>query len=139
MNFDKICLQVREKGGRLTKIRLAILKIFCHKTCFLSQAQILVELNKQKIIPNRSTIFRELNFLVKNNFLLKNNVGGEDLYELVLDHHHHHLVCVKCHKIERIDMKNHLKTEEKKLEKKKDFSIISHALDFYGYCKKCNK
>jgi len=86
--------------------------------------------------PNRSTIFRELLFLTKNNILIKNNISGVDCYEIQQDHHHH-LVCLNCNSIIKIEVGGHLAKQEKQIAKRNKFDIINHSLEFYGYCRNC--
>ncbi len=63
---------------------------------------------------------------------------GKTYYELAFDrHHHHHIVCTKCGKIE--DVKGcSPKLEKSILANSKSFSSInSHSLEFFGICKSC--
>jgi len=58
--------------------------------------------------------------------------------------HHHHLVCTGCNKVidytdfidEEVDL---LRQTEKGLEKKYNFKINDHVIQFYGLCDKCRK
>lgn len=104
--------------------------------CLMSQADILAVLKKQQIRPDRSTIFRELLFLTKNNIVIKNTISGVDYYEIPQDHHHH-LVCINCNSIKKVEIDNHLERQEKQIAKQNQFNIINHSLEFYGYCRNC--
>jgi Fur family transcriptional regulator, ferric uptake regulator len=94
------------------------------------------KLNIKKIKPDRSTIYRELQFLTKNNVIIKNSISGIDYYEIPQDHHHH-LVCMGCDSISKVEIDNHLEKQEKQIAKQNKFNIINHSLEFYGYCQKC--
>jgi Fur family ferric uptake transcriptional regulator len=129
---------IQSSGGRLTKIRKAILDILSDDHCLLSKQKLVEKLKSQKIKPDRSTIYRELKFLTTHNIITKNNIGNLDYYEIPHSHdHHHHLICIGCHSISRIKIDNQLKEQEKKISKKNQFNIINHSLEFYGYCHKC--
>ncbi len=124
--------------GRLTKIKKAIIIILSENHCFLSKAGLIEKLNDIKINPNRSTIYRELQFLTKSGIIIKNTISGTDYYEIPKDHHHHHhLLCLSCNRIEKVKITNQLKKQEKQIAKQKNFNIINHSLEFYGYCQKC--
>ena len=91
MNKDNIYKTIRAKGGRISKVRKALVEILLGSDCLMSQSEILIYLKKQKINPNRSTIFRELLFLAKNNIIIKNNISAftinpyemEDLFQRI--------------------------------------------------------
>ncbi len=136
MDLNSILNKIRLKGGRITKIRKEIIRILAEADCLMSQADILARLNKLKLQPNRSTIFRELLFLAKNNIVLKNTISGVLSYEMPHDHHHH-LVCLTCSSIAKIKIGNHLEEQEKQIAKKNKFNITNHCLEFYGYCRNC--
>jgi Fe2+ or Zn2+ uptake regulation protein len=136
MNKDIIYKNIRDQGGRVTKIRKKIVQILSDTGCLIPQAEILARLKKQGINPNRSTIFRELLFLTQKNIAVKNTISGVDYYEIPKDHHHH-LVCLNCNSIKKVKIGNHLSRQEKQITEQNKFNIINHSLEFYGYCRKC--
>jgi Fur family ferric uptake transcriptional regulator len=93
-------------------------------------------LKEKEINPNRSTIYRELQLLTEKGIITKNTILGVNYFEMPKDHHHH-LVCLGCHKIKKVNIGNHLENQEKKLAKKNKFYITNHSLEFYGYCHSC--
>lgn len=126
---------------KLTKIRSNIIKLFKNNHHPLTSGEVIIFLKKNKINFNRSTVFRNLSFLLKENFLIKVNLGdGKIHYELKNRNHHHHIVCEKCKKI--IDFYDK-KLDElifklgNKLSKKNKIKIISHQIEFFGFCEKC--
>lgn len=125
-------------GGRLTKTKKAIIDVLSEKHCLLSKQELLEKLKTKKIQPNRSTTYRELQFLMKNNIIIKNTIAGIDYHEIPQDHHHH-LVCMGCNSISKIEIGNHLEKQEKYIVKQNKFNIINHSLEFYGYCHNCQK
>ncbi|QQG52524.1 MAG: transcriptional repressor [Candidatus Falkowbacteria bacterium] len=137
MNKENIYQNIRNQGGRLTRLRKGIVQILLAEDCLLSSAKLLSRLNKSNLTPNRSTIFRELLFLTNNQIILKNNISGVDYYEIPCDKHHHHLVCLKCHAISKVELADQLQKQEKKIAKQNKFKVINHSLEFYGYCRKC--
>lgn len=127
---------IRISGGRLTKAKKTIIDVLSENHCLLSKRELAEKLKTKKIKPDRSTIYRELQFLTKKNIVIKNTIAGIDYYEIPQGHHHH-LVCMGCNSISRVDIGNHLEKQEKKIAKQNKFNIINHSLEFYGYCHKC--
>ena len=136
MTQETIFSAIRAGGGRITKIRREIICLLTRANCFQSQADILTKLKESHLEPDRSTIFRELQFLSNNRFIIKNILSGKAYYEIPRDHHHH-LICLKCRSVKKVHMKNHLKKQESRIAKDSQFSITGHSLEFYGYCRNC--
>lgn len=133
---NEIYEKIRESGGRMTKIKKALIDVFLESGCLVDMETIEKKLKKRNLKPEKSTIFRELNALCDKQIIIKNSISGKSFYEIPCSHHHH-LVCVYCGKIESVEMKNIFKSFEKKLSKSKNFLITNHVLDFFGYCEKC--
>ncbi|TSD02087.1 MAG: Fur family transcriptional regulator, ferric uptake regulator [Parcubacteria group bacterium Athens0714_26] len=127
---------IKTLGGRLTKTRKAIIEVLSENRCFLTKAEIIQKLRDKKIKPDRTTLYRELVYLTKNQIARKNTINGIEYFEIPQDHHHH-LVCVSCNSIQSVDMSNHLEKQEKQIAKQNKFNIINHSLEFYGYCHNC--
>ncbi|MFA5995392.1 MAG: transcriptional repressor [Patescibacteria group bacterium] len=127
---------IKKSGGRLTKTKQALLEVLASQHCLLSKATIIKQLQRKHVTPNRSTLYRELVFLVKHHIINQSTINGTDYFELA-HQHHHHLVCLGCNNIERVDMDNHLTKQEQYITKQHQFNIINHLLEFYGYCQKC--
>ncbi len=133
------CLKgIKEKGGRLTKLRKSLVDILCNCSCLTNSSDIQRALKKQGLMPDRSTLYREFLYLVDNNILKKSVIAGADHYEIA-GHHHHHLICKGCKSIKMVFPDCSLDAAQKKLNKENDFYIDDHVLDFFGYCKKCKK
>ncbi len=134
--MNTIYKTIRISGGRLTKTRKAIVDVLSNNQCLLSKQKLVEKLKVKKIKPDRSTIYRELRFLTKDNIIIKNTIAGVDYYEIPQDHHHH-LVCLNCNSISKVKIGSHLEKQEKQIAKQNKFNIINHSLEFYGYCHKC--
>lgn len=139
MNLNDLVKKVKLSGGKITKTRQAILEGFISNNKPISSADILDILKKNKIIVNRTTVYRELLFLLSNGFIREVKlIGCPSLFELIGDHQHH-LICVKCNDIKTVIMDNHLDDEEQNIMKQEKFKITNHCLEFYGLCQKCQK
>jgi len=136
--MDTILELIKQSGGRLTKTRQAIIRLLTGSECLLSGADILAGLKKLKLSPDRTTIFRELNYLTKLGIVVKSSINGKDCYEIQDEHdHHHHLICLNCKDIQKVELNSHLESQERQIKKQTNFRITGHALEFYGYCIKC--
>jgi len=137
MSLNELISKIKLSGGRITKTRTAILEHLLAGGKPVSSAELLNALKKKKIIVNRTTVYRELVFLVENDFVREVRlIGKPSLFELSHEHRHH-LICLKCSDVKTVVMDNHLHEEEEKIMKKQKFKTIDHCLEFYGLCQKC--
>ncbi len=129
---------LRQKGLKNTKRRMAILEILEKQTQPVAAEQIFMELNRYDLSTSMSTVYRELDSLVNNNLALKIkiNESNKALYEYNRMIHKHYLVCLGCKKMISLDMCP-LKTYEEKLQEQTHFIITDHKLNIYGYCPEC--
>lgn len=137
MNYELTLSSLQDKGIRITKIRKGIIKIFSDASIPFSANQIEQRLSRAGINVNKATIYRELQFLLKNGFIVEVYLHPSEVsYESSELKHHHHLVCDKCGSIDNVT--NCLADKlEGEIYKKKGFRIKKHTLEFYGTCAKC--
>ncbi len=128
----------KSKGYRMTKNRAALLDLFLKEKIPLSIQEIQKKLKQKKHTADPSTIYREIEFLIQEKVIQELTLKERKrLFELSFKDHHHHLFCLKCEKIQEIEMNDELSKLEEKIEKENDFQIESHTLDFFGTCAKC--
>lgn len=136
--INSILAGFRSNGYRLTSSRKAILQIFFNSKAPLSAAELNVRLEKLDVTVNKTTVYREIDFLKSQQVIRELPFGdGKKRYEKWPDNHHHHLVCISCDAIECIELKGCLKDEEEKILKENNFKTIQHSLEFQGICAKC--
>ena len=137
MTLETIYDQFKHKGVRLTKIRKILVRFL-----FEAQAPICAYRLRHLFLENhlkvdRTTIYRQLILLEKNGLIRKLYfIDCVPYYELSQDHHHH-LICLKCKKMTKIEIGPHLKKQEAKIKKIKHFEITHHSLEFFGLCARC--
>lgn len=135
---ENILENLREKGFRLTRVRKALIEIFETLKVPLSVPQLKILLQEQGLTPDKTTLYREISFLMEQNLVVGIELGeGKKRYESAQHGHHHHLVCLRCDNIEDIEVEADLKDEEKRILKLKGFEVQHHALEFFGLCKRC--
>lgn len=139
MSLNELIANIKLSGGRITKTRTAVLEYLLASEKPISSADILNALKKKRVIVNRTTVYRELVFLVEQGLVREVRlIGKPSLFELAHEHRHH-LICLKCNEVKTVVMDNHLHEEEEKIMKKQKFKTVDHCLEFYGLCQKCQK
>jgi Fe2+ or Zn2+ uptake regulation protein len=133
--------QMRKDGFRVTALRKAITSIFIANKRPISVAELTSALKKNKLSPNKSSIYRELKFLIEYKLVTELDVlEGMKRYEWRSnhDHHHHHIVCTKCGIVECVEICFNEKEIAEKVQKKSGFIVKSHVLEFFGCCPDCH-
>jgi Fur family transcriptional regulator, ferric uptake regulator len=130
---------LKGQGFRITKVRRALLDILTTASHPMSVPELLPALAKCDLMVNKTTVYRELDFLLENQIVLELDLlDGAKRYELLQpDHHHHHLVCTKCGMIECVEMHHDLDEIEARIATNHKFKVSSHVLEFFGLCEKC--
>lgn len=134
-------LQLKNKGYRFSEVRNYILTSLSNNKRPLSVSDLQKRLKLEKLYANKTTVYRELNSLKKEGIILELQLkDNKRWYELSSRDHHHHIICVKCDKVEDFDGCDSEKLINKALKQAPDFAeIINHTVDFFGLCKSCAK
>ncbi len=140
MDKNSIITKILEAGLKNTRPRINIIDILENGNELLSAQQIYDKLRESKVRVNLSTVYRSLEKLTEYNIINKVSLDKEKqaLYEYNREIHHHFLICKNCNKIKTI-YSCPLEDYEVNLEKKTNFLITGHKIEFYGYCKECQK
>lgn len=102
----------------------------------MSIAEISDQLASSGISPNKSTLYREINFFLSEGVVRELSFPSGKKYENDKSHHHH-LICLNCEKATPVMINDRYTREEIKLGSKSGFKILRHELLFYGFCQKC--
>ena len=138
MTHKDILLSLKQKGFRMTNTRTYIVQAFGMTCAPLSAADVHRKLQKKGMVANQTTIYRELQFLTEQGVLRPVLLhDGTQRYELASLHHHHHLVCLSCKKVDEFCIEHELDGVERTIAKKKGFEVERHSLEFYGRCAGC--
>lgn len=127
------------EGFRITRLRKAIVEIFTDNGLPLSAEELMERLRSRKASFNRATVYREIAFLKERGLIQEIQFIHERVkrYELSSLDHHHHLVCLRCNKVEDIVLENHLVDQERSILKSRGFKVTNHMLEFHGLCRSC--
>ena len=126
------------EGVKKTKQRESVINVLLAAKKPLSAADIYAEIKLKGENTWLSTVYRILEMLVEKDAVLKTNIAGSEMavYELNRFEHRHYAVCIKCHKI--IPMYSCPMDALIPELKEKNFRVLGHNLEIFGYCKDCN-
>jgi len=134
---NKLFEKLKEMGCRLTRLRKALIAELTRSESLLSANEIIKLLKKKNLGPHKTSIYRELDFLIEQRMVSRITLGGkEDRFELAATPHHHHAVCQTCGDIKHVDLEQYVKKMESQLARQQ-FQVNSHLVEFFGFCKEC--
>ena len=130
---------LKSRGNRMTRARAALINLFSDSHSPITAIEIGEALAKLQISVNKTTIYRELDFLMSEKIIREIDLlDGKKRCELLQqDSHHHHLVCTKCKQIRCVELPSDLDSLEHKIEGDHNSKITSHVLEFFGACAQC--
>lgn len=141
MKLDTIFTKLKENQCRITPQRRVIIETLLKHQNTLLTIDVLLELCiKENPDINTTTIYRNIELFDSLDLLYKINITrNTTAYKLICsDHHHHHVICLKCGKVIAIDYCP-ITPSLISLIKSKNFELVNHNLELYGYCKSCIK
>ncbi|MGO5051186.1 Fur family transcriptional regulator [Lachnospiraceae bacterium LCP25S3_G4] len=137
---------LKKKGLKITNQRLLVLEVLeNHRDKHMAVEDIyeLVKVEHPEI--GLATVYRTVQLLLELQLVDRINLDdGCVRYEIgrVIDgegkHHHHHLICKTCGKVQSFD-DDLLEEIEAHIEETLGFHVLDHELKFYGQCKECRK
>jgi len=139
METKEIIARLKERGARITKIRQSMVGVFLDSARPLTAGEVIESLNSKKSKINKTTVYRELDFLEKENIIAKVRLAdGETRYEPAALKHHHHLFCVKCKGISPIKLETPACSLES-VTAAPGFRVLGHSIELFGLCAQCQK
>lgn len=131
---------LQNNGLRLTRGRLAIIGELLHAPQPLTLSELHHRVKVERC--DFATVFRFIQILEKKALVVRHAWNDRQLrYELAAlpgAHHHHHLICKSCHRVEEIDACT-VASVEKDLARQKGYAEVTHSLEFFGVCPDCQE
>jgi len=126
---------------RNTKIRFGVISIFHQAKKPISALEIIKLLKVDyKTDANKTTVYRQLDFLLLKNILTSLDIEGVTHYQLNKNKPHQVLVCSKCHEIFPLtDTFSLSESQLLKIETDHHFKIHHYSFLCFGICQKCQK
>lgn len=124
---------------RATPARLAVMKLLEKIDTPIDVETVKDYLDKERIATDPATVFRIMNMFMEKGLVKQVSFNeGKFRYELASKPDHHHLICTHCGGVEDFSDCG-ISNLEENIRKKKGFRVQSHALEFYGFCKSCER
>ena len=127
---------LREHGHSTTKQRRVVFDALFHQ-----EPMTMTELYRSTHGQlDRASIYRTIELFEKLGIATRVAIGWKYKIELsdIFSEHHHHLTCLKCHKIIPIN-KNELEQFIMHLAKENCFLALEHQVEIQGHCQECAK
>ena len=139
MGENKYVGQLRSAGHKMTRYREALLDMFENEPYPISVLDILDYLSARGMEPNKTTVYRELDFLMKEGLIIEVEFGdGRKRYERADLPHHHHLICKNCKRVEDVEVDVDVRSVEKRIARQHGFKDVEHVIEFFGLCRGCS-
>jgi Fur family ferric uptake transcriptional regulator len=130
--------RLRNNARKITGPRQAILEILRRHPHPMSNKEIFAALPAGDC--DLATVYRSLHLLENMKLVKRFDLGdGVARFELIAegdDGHHHHLVCIRCSAVVEIGECFTRKLEQS-IAKRNGFTAITHKLEFFGVCPRC--
>ena len=127
--------QLKNTGLKATLPRLTILNIFqAGRQRHMSAEDVYRELLSVNQDIGLATVYRVLMQFEQAGLLKRNNFeSGKAVFELNEGHHHDHLVCLQCGRVEEF-YDAQIERRQQAIAKAAGFTLQDHALSLYGNC-----
>ncbi|MFZ2681564.1 MAG: Fur family transcriptional regulator [Patescibacteria group bacterium] len=133
-----LIFKLQTAGFKITKLRAALLEIFSTKHQPLTLEELNVYLKDREVAVHRATLYREIDFLTKQKLIHAVVLSDTKLrYEWSQLDHHHHAVCLQCHKITDVAIDETVHELDELVASQHNFQVTRHTLEFFGLCSQC--
>lgn len=130
---------IKEAGLKITLPRVKILQILESSSMHHMSAEDVYKAllaNGEEI--GLATVYRVLTQFEDAGLVVRHNFeGGHSIFEVASEHHHDHLVCVKCGHVEEFH-DDEIESRQKSVAEKLGFELTDHSLNLYGMCTREN-
>lgn len=129
--------RLKESDCRITPQRYAVLKILANSSNHPSAESIYENLTEHFPTMSLSTVYKTINLLKREGEILElefSYIGNR--YDGKKPYPHPHVICTECGKVIDPSLLD-LDDITGKMMKETGFKILSHRLDFYGFCPDC--
>lgn len=128
-----------EPARRPTRQRAAVAAVMAQQDGFVSAQQLHAVLRSSGRRIGLATVYRALQLLAAEGEVdMLRTDDGEAVYRrCVLDRHHHHLLCRRCHRTVEVEGAD-VETWADEMAERHGFSDVSHHLELFGTCSDCS-
>jgi Fur family peroxide stress response transcriptional regulator len=135
--LKEMVAKLKERNCRLTPQRLAVLEILAASEGHPSVERIYEQIQPDFPMTSLATVYKTVNLLREMGevFELSLNDSG-NRYDGNKPYPHPHLICTQCDAIEDLEV-DVLTDIPQQVARGTGYRIVSHRLDFFGICPKC--
>jgi Fur family ferric uptake transcriptional regulator len=129
--------ELKSTGLKATLPRLKILEIFqTGQQRHMTAEDVFRVLLEERSDVALATVYRVLAQFEQAEILVRSHFeSGKAVYELNEGHHHDHLVCLDCGRVEEF-FDAEIEQRQHTVARAKGFQIADHALSLYAHCTK---
>ncbi len=136
---ELILEKLRETGHRITPQRIAILRILAESRGHPSVEDIYEKVRVNFPTTSLATVYKTITVIKEIGEVLELEFSNEqNRYDGNNPYPHPHLICLKCREIIDPELSS-LAYLTQELTADTGYKILSHRLDFYGICPKCQQ
>lgn len=134
--LENICKRL--SPPKSSRRRNAVIEAFAHCEKHLTMDEIYNRTRKIDPKVGYTTVWRTMKLLESSGLAAAQKLGdGQTRYEYSgTRRHHDHLICINCGKVEEF-LSPTIETLQFQIASRHGFSITSHKMELYGYCKAC--
>lgn len=131
--------RITARGRRLTDQRLIVAETLAARREAVSAQELYAQMRGRHPRLALATVYRALEAQVESGMARRLERAGHVSSYIACDpEHHHHLVCVRCQKVDDLD-ESILKPVLRGITERHGFAVEHERLDFYGLCASCRK
>lgn len=135
--LNQMIAKLKARDFRLTPQRLAILKILASSQGHPSIEGIYEQVKADFPTTSLATVYKTITLLKELQEVLELGFPeGSNRYDGSKPYPHPHVICLKCKQIIDPDLGN-LQPLTEEAAHRTGFKIMSHRVDFFGICPKC--
>ena len=125
-------------GLKATTPRLKVLQIFhASERRHLTAEEVHRHMIEQRADAGLATVYRVLGQLTDVGILSRNVFdSGKAVYELQQEHHHDHLICLECGRVDEFTDEV-IEERQRSIAESSGYALAQHQLALYGYCPDC--
>jgi len=139
VRLQELTRKLKERGYRLTPQRMAVLRILAVSKGHPSVEQIYDQVKADFPMTSLGTIYKTVNLLKEMGEVLELGFSDDgNRYDGNKPVPHPHLVCIKCKSIIDPEIPT-LGILPQEVGDRTGYRIVSHRLDFYGICPRCQE
>ncbi len=137
--LEQMTRVLREKGGRITPQRLAMLKILARSEEHPSVEQIYELIKADFPTTSLATVYKTLSLLKDRGEVIELNIANlASRYDGNKPYPHPHVICTKCGQVLDSELTNLVEICQE-MARQTGYQITHHQLNFFGLCPKCYK